>query len=266
MTAMALQQELLTPSATTQLHAINGSVCADVREVSLSFGGQRILEEASLELRAGEIVLLRGENGSGKTTLLNMLSGYLAPDRGTVRLLLGGKWVNAHQTSPERLARLGVGRLWQDIRLFPTMTVLDNVLAATPRLIGGNPLLALAAFPLAIRQQREARKCAIKNLAIVAMEGRASSSCDMLSVGQMKRVAIARLLQTEASLLLLDEPLAGLDTASSKALVRDLERLSTEHGKTILIVEHRHEQISSIADRVLSLQNGQIKEVDAHGV
>lgn len=266
MNAMALHQERLAPSDAISDSDIHGHLCADVREVSLSFGGQRILQDASLELRSGEIVLLRGENGSGKTTLLNMLSGYLAPDRGTVKLHLGGKWVNAQQSSPERLARLGLGRLWQDIRLFPTMTVLDNVLAATPRLIGENPLLALAAFPIAIRQQREAEKRALKNLELVSMEHRATSSCDMLSVGQMKRVAIARLLQTEASLLLLDEPLAGLDAASSKALVRDLDLLRTEHRKTMLIVEHRHEQISSIADRVLSLRDGQIREVETGNV
>lgn len=261
MEATALIQTTPAKEQTAHQLAAGQPSCVAVNDVSLSFGGQRILKSVTLELRMGEIVLLRGENGSGKTTLLNTMSGYIAPDRGTVKLFLGGRWVDVHQISPERLAQLGVGRLWQDIRLFPTMSVLDNVLAATPRLIDKNPFLALMALPLSLRQQRQARELAMKNLSAVVMERRASSSCDMLSVGQMKRVALARLLQTEANLLLLDEPLAGLDADSSDSLVRDLDKLRTEYGKTMLIVEHRHDWIKNIADRVLSLSNGHIKEV-----
>src|SRR3990172_2571275 len=253
------------PRATTDdevAHPVDATVhvCAEVRDVSLAFGGHHVLGGVSLELRTGELVLLRGENGSGKTTLLNVISGYLAPDRGAVRLCLNEGWVDPSITSPESLARHGLGRLWQDIRLFPTLTVLDNVLAATPRMLGENPLLAIAALSAVHRQEREAKARAMRNLAIVSMEERGGSSCDMLSVGQMKRVALARLLQMESSLLLLDEPLAGLDAHSATALVRDLDRLRTEQGKTLLVVEHRHERVAGIADRILFLRNGRLEE------
>jgi ABC-type branched-subunit amino acid transport system ATPase component len=234
--------------------------CAQVRAVDLAFGGQKVLAGVNCDLRPGELVILRGENGSGKTALLNVLSGYLAPDCGSVRLQLGGVWTEITGVSPEFLARRGVGRLWQDIRLFPSMTVLDNVLAGTARMLGANPVFALLARPAALRQERRARGRALQNLALVGMADRAQSSCDMLSVGQMKRVALARLLQMEASLLLLDEPFAGLDAAAVSSLALDLERLRTERGKTILMVEHRRDVVAHIADRVWTMKDGRIEE------
>jgi len=242
------------------------SARAEVRAVELAFGGHTILDGVTFDLRPGELALLRGENGSGKTVLLNVLSGHLAPDRGSVRLRLGDAWINAARSSPERLARLGVGRLWQDIRLFPSMTVLDNVLTATPRMLGQTPWLALVARPAVLRQERAARERALQNLAVVGMADRAGSSCDMLSVGQMKRVAVARLLQMEAYLLLLDEPLAGLDAATAEAFANDLGRLRSDHRKTILIVEHRHELISHLADRVWRMHGGHLEEIEANHV
>ena len=98
------------------------------------------------------------------------------------------------------------------------------------------------------------------NLALVGLQDRATSSCDMLSGGQMKRVALARLLQMEADLLLLDEPLAGLDHHSTETLVRDLDRLRNEYRKTLLVVEHRHEHLAGVADRIFSLEGGGVRE------
>jgi branched-chain amino acid transport system ATP-binding protein len=235
---------------------------AEVRAVDLAFDGQKVLDGVTFDLRPGELALLRGENGSGKTVLLNVLSGYLAPDRGSVRLQLGGEWIDAARSAPESLARRGVGRLWQDVRLFPSMTVVDNVLAGTARMLGENPLFALLARRAALRQERAAHERALQNLVLVGMADRARSSCDMLSVGQMKRVALARLLQMEASLLLLDEPFAGLDAAAVASFALDLNRLRKEHGKTILVVEHGHDVISRIADRVWTMNDGHIEEIE----
>lgn len=238
---------------------------AIAKDVGISFDGQPILEGVSFELRPGELVLLQGENGSGKTVLFNLLSGYLAPDRGEIRLEFGEVRVSPSVLGPERLARRGVGRLWQDIRLFPTMSVLDNVLVATPKLLGQNPALALIARAAVVSQERRARKRALENLSAMGMAERADSSCDMLSVGQMKRVALARLLQLEASLLLLDEPLAGLDAGTVQSLVSDLVRLR-DLGKTILVVEHRAGALASFADRVWRLQGGRIFEMGVNNV
>ena len=259
METVALQKASMTSEKAPPVETL--TLCAIASGVSLRFGGQQVLDRLDFTLGTGELVMLRGENGSGKTTLLNALSGYLRPDKGDIQLRLSDGWIDVTSIDPERLARQGVGRLWQDIRLFPTMTVLENVLAATPGLIGQNPLLAVVARPWVREQERIAHKQAMHNLSVVGMEHRADSSCNMLSVGQMKRVALARLLQMETKLILLDEPLAGLDSAAAEALVKDLAHLCTEHGKTILVVEHRYDRIEGIADRVCFLRKGKVVEV-----
>ena len=236
------------------------SACVEARSLALAFGGQKVLNSVSFDLLPGELVLLRGENGSGKTVLLNVLSGYLRPNRGSIKFHFGNRSVNALRASPETLARRGVGKLWQDIRLFPTMTVLENVLAATPRMLGEHPLFAVLARPAVFRQERLARDRAFQNLTTIGMADRAQSSCDKLSVGQMKRVALARLLQMEASLFLLDEPFAGLDRNGALSLANDLDSLRKDQEKTILIVEHRYEAIASHADRVWTMSEGHIVE------
>lgn len=234
------------------------SVCAEGLRVA--FGGQRVLDGLGFELRLGEAVLLRGENGSGKTTLLNVLSGYIRPDGGRIRMRLKGREVDATVAAPEPLARSGLGRLWQDIRLFPTMSVLDNVLVASPELLRRTVLAGIAAWPWVRRQERIARERAFHNLALVSMADRADSSADMLSVGQMKRVALARLLQAEADLWLLDEPLAGLDHKSAEGLLKLLEGLNDDHGKTMLIVEHQHDRMAPLCDRTWFLTEGRLHE------
>jgi len=227
-------------------------------DLRLAFGGNRVLDGLRLTLRAGEAVLLRGENGSGKTTLLNVLSGLIRPDAGSVVLYLKGRDRDVARSSPEQLACCGLGRLWQDIRLFPTMTVLDNVLAASPELLNRTALAGIVFWPLVRRQERAARERALHNLALVGMEDRAGSSADMLSVGQMKRVALARLLQSEADFWLLDEPLAGLDQESASGLLKLLEKLNNGHGKTMLIVEHQHERMAPICARTCFLADGRL--------
>lgn len=233
---------------------------ARVKGLRLAFGGQRVLDGLSFELRHGDAVLLRGENGSGKTTLLNLFGGFVRPDAGAIRLYLNGREIDPTHSTPERLARAGLGRLWQDVRLFPTMTALDNVLAATPELLACSSLSGLATWAFDRHQERSARADAMHNLALVGLADRAGSSCDMLSAGQMKRVAIARLLQANASLWLLDEPLAGLDQASSESILELLASLNARFGKTLLIVEHHHERVAAICDRTWFLTGGRLHE------
>lgn len=226
--------------------------------LSLAFGGTCVLDGVSFAIPKGRVILLRGENGSGKTTLLNVLTGFIRPDNGSLCFRFNGKALDAGKHSPEQLARRGVGRLWQDIRLFPTMTVLENVLAATPGLMRQNPFWALAAWPFARNEETHARERALRHLKMVGMADRATSSGDKLSVGQMKRVAIARLLQAEAELLLLDEPLAGLDRSASTELLHVLTRINEEQGKTMLIIEHQHERMATVCDETWFLAGGHL--------
>ncbi len=232
----------------------------EVHDLSLSFGGHVLLKHVSFNLHKGEIILLHGQNGSGKTTLLNVLSGFIKPDSGKINMVHHGKQIDISRMSAERVASYGVCKLWQDIRLFPTMKVIDNVMAATPCLSGMNPLLSIILWLRVKRQEKNAKENAIENLTIMGIADRSNSSADKLSVGQMKRVAIARLLQTGAEVLLLDEPLAGLDEISSAKLMETIDYLAHKGGKTILIVEHKSDEVYAICDKVWCLSNGDICE------
>ncbi len=233
--------------------------------LAISFGGQRVLKNVSLELSGGQIALLRGPNGSGKTTLLNILSGFLKPDAGIATVTFNDRQVDILSETPDRLSRLGIARLWQDIRLFSSMTVLENVIAASSHAIGINPILALFAYVRVKRQEREFREQALHWLNQMGIADRANSSGDKLSVGQSKRVAIARMLQTGAHVLLLDEPLAGMDHESAEKLVHDLNRLADTTGKTMLVVEHNHDAIIPVCDISLTLEDGRLQREELEG-
>ena len=233
--------------------------------IAIAFGGQRVLRGVDIELEGGQIALLRGPNGCGKTTLLNILSGFLRPDAGAATLSFNGTTVDILHQSPDRLARLGIARLWQDIRLFPTMTVLENVMAASPHAIGINPAIALFALGRVKRQESAFREQAMHWLDLLGMVDRAESSGDKLSVGQSKRVAIARLLQTGAQVLLLDEPLAGLDVESAEKLVQDLNHLADTTHRAMLVVEHNHDVITPVCDLRLTLENVYLHREEREG-
>ena len=237
-----------------------------------AFGGQRVLDGVDLTLHQGEVVLLRGENGSGKTTLLNILTGNLEPDRGAIevmsakceakneegfatrytfprpnifnRLRNKKNSLCAQQSAftPERLARLGIGRSWQDVRLFGTQSLRDNIAVADPRNPGENPLIALFAPSFARRREAEINRQADAMLARFGLAGRESSSADMISLGQSKRVAIARAVAAGAHILFLDEPLAGLDRQGIRDVLDLLGALVQERGLTLVIVEHAFNQ------------------------
>lgn len=234
--------------------------------ICLAFGGQQVLRDVALDLVGGQIALLRGPNGSGKTTLLNILSGFLCPDAGTATLSHAGRTVDLLTTPPEQLARQGIARLWQDIRLFPTLSALENVMAASPGPLGINPLAAICLPGRVKHQENQFREEALQWLDMVGMADRAHSSGDMLSVGQSRRVAIARLMQTGAQILLLDEPLAGLDYESAEKLAHDLNKLADQTHRALLVVEHNHDVITPVCDLRYTLSDGCLHREELEGM
>lgn len=246
MTSLTLSQTLATPS-----EEVRSSVIMWTEGLSKSFGGQKVLDGISLQLRRGEVVLLRGDNGSGKTTLLNILSGNLEPDAGTLELSADGSeerftfprhwWETLNpfdHFTPERVAREGVGRTWQEIRLFPTLNLHDNIAVATPGQIGENPLLALLKNT-AVRKQEAANLSGTRDmLAQLGLGSRIQASADRISLGQSKRVAISRAVRAGGQILFLDEPLAGLDGAGINHVLDMLGALVRDHNVTLVIVEH----------------------------
>lgn len=257
----------------------SSNVLLYARGLRKAFGGQVVLNNISLKLRQGEVVLLRGENGSGKTTLLNVLTGNIEPDSGDIHVNVNGSkesfvfprpwWRELNpfdHFTPERLSWEGIGRLWQDIRLFSTMKTLDNVLVASPRQAGENPALAL--LPTTYREEKKDKKAAAEWLKRFGLGGRSNSSCDKISLGQMKRVALARAIQAGAKLLFLDEPLSGLDAQGITEFMAYLRALVKEHSVTLIIVEHSFNisRVLELASTVWTLSKGHLWISDADKV
>lgn len=259
--------------------SINPSTVLSTEGLKKSFDGQEVLKDVNLELQRGEIVLLRGDNGSGKTTLLNILTGNLEPDAGTINIYANGieehfhfprKWYHNlnpfDHFTPERVAREGIGRTWQEVRLFSTMNLQDNIALAYPRQKGENPFYAL------IRSFNEQEKHNLnvsnERLEKLGLKGRETSSADMISLGQSKRVAIGMALHAGAKILFLDEPLAGLDKDGVRDIIEQLKLITREKQITLVIVEHIFNMpaILEIASKVWTLKNGKISIQSAEDV
>lgn len=244
------------------------------RGLRKAFGAHVILDGVSLNLYEGEVVLLRGDNGAGKTTLLNILTGNLEPDSGSIRLDVDDseedfqfpfRWwqeINPlnHFTS-ERVANEGVGRTWQDIRLFETASLLDNIAVARPSQPGENPLKALICNGVVQRSERANRHACEKLLEKIGLKGREESSADRISLGQAKRVAIARAIRAGARILFLDEPLSSLDSDGIEEILALLTDLALRDRITLVIVEHVFNipRILDLAQTVWTLRNGTIQ-------
>jgi branched-chain amino acid transport system ATP-binding protein len=269
--------QLQTGVAVGLAQTTESEVVLQAEHLRKSFGGQVVLDGVCLELRRGQVALLQGDNGSGKSTLINMLTGQLEPDAGTIavttdrgraefqfplswqqRLNLFGYF------TPERLAGLGIGRMWQDVRLFLKQSLRDNVAVATPQQIGENPVRSLFQ-PVAVRKQsRRNDKTAVARLESLGLVGRENSVAEGVSLGQSKRVAIARTLQAGSEILFLDEPLAGLDAAGITEVMDALAQLVREVGLTLVIVEHVFNipRVLELATTVWTLEGGKLR-VDA---
>jgi len=223
----------------------DGDALVEARDVSRSFSGLLALDKVSLDMRCGEILGLIGPNGSGKTTLLNILSGVLPPSSGEI--LVDGRSVNGMPSHV--VAGLGVGRTFQNIRLFTSFTVRQNVLIA-----------ALNRWPSVPRARAEA----IAQRAIIAMglKGKAHAFAANLSYGDQRRVEIARALALEPAFLFLDEPAAGMNREETDSLLEDLRRLKQSRRMGILIIDHDLPLIMRLCDRVVVLNEGRLI---AHG-
>ncbi len=256
-------------------NAQNGTeqrVVLSIRDLRKSFGGQRVLDGVDADLHEGEVVLLRGDNGSGKTTLLNILTGNLEPDVGKIHLRPNGReetfqfprkwWERLNpfdHFTPERVASEAVGRTWQDVRLFPTLSLSENIAVAKQAQPGENPWRALV---LGLSASEAGNLLASASmLADLGLAGREESSGDKISLGQSKRVAIARAVQAGARILFLDEPLSGLDAPGIEEVLGLLTALARNERLTLVIVEHTFNipRVLEFANAVWTLRQGRIQ-------
>ncbi|HYB20284.1 MAG TPA: branched-chain amino acid ABC transporter ATP-binding protein/permease [Thermodesulfobacteriota bacterium] len=221
--------------------------------VSKNFGGLKAVNHCTMDLSEGEIVGLIGPNGAGKTTLFNVITGFYSPDTGSVSF--AGKDISA--LPAYRITHLGIARSFQDLRLFHNMTVLDNVVVARPRQTGENLLWAFLRFGQVSREEKENREKALGYLQFVGLADKTGELAGNLSFAEQKLLSLARLLATEAQLILLDEPASGLDQMVMEnlfPLVKDLVKF----GKTICIVEHNMEVIKAMVDEIVFLNEGKV--------
>ncbi|MDG6103625.1 ATP-binding cassette domain-containing protein [Dactylosporangium aurantiacum] len=222
-----------------------------VRDIARSFGGVSAVAGVSLDVSAGEVLGIIGPNGAGKTTLFEIIAGFVPPGAGTVTF--AGRDVT--RATPERRARLGLVRSFQDARLFATMTVLETVMTAGERTAPSGLLASALGAPLA--ERRKARRAA-ELVDLMGLSPVAGDLVGTLSTGTRRMVEITCLLALEPALLLLDEPSSGVSQADGAALGDLLLRVHRELGTTLLVIEHDLPLLSRLATRMVALDSGRI--------
>ncbi len=223
--------------------------------IGLAFGGVQALDAVSLVVRPGEVFAIIGPNGAGKTSLFNVISGLYRPTAGVVRLDHGGTLLDITAMAPERLARLGVSRSFQNLQVFFRMSAAENVMVGRHLYERRNVFANLLALPSVQRQNRESRARAEELLAFVGLAGRGGLLAGGLPYGELKRLEIARALAAEPRLLLLDEPAAGCNPSETAALSKVIRAIA-DLGTTVVLIEHDMKMVMRISDRIHVLNQG----------
>ncbi len=226
-----------------------------IQRVSVSFGGLAALKKVGVEIQQGEIVGLIGPNGAGKTTLFNCLNGFQTIDEGTIQFQ--GK--DLHSLSPHRIAALGVARTFQTSRIFKRMTVLDHVLLGRNRQQKAGLWGALTRPAWVREEERDSRERGLKILSFFEdrLLPRIHDFADSLSYANRRRLEIARALVSEPSLLMLDEPTAGMNPHESAGIAHLIKRIRDELKITVFFIEHDMKVIMGVSDRIIVLDHGE---------
>jgi branched-chain amino acid transport system ATP-binding protein len=224
----------------------------DVDGVSVRFGALIALHRVSVRVVPGEIVAIIGPNGAGKTTLLNVISGFYHPDEG--RIVFDGR--DRTDMKPPDVAALGIARTFQNVALFKGMTVLDNVMTGRLLKMSGSFLLEALYWGPARRQELEHRAFVERIIDFLEIQAIRKTPAGRLPYGLQKRVELARALAAEPKLLLLDEPMAGMNVEEKEDMCRFILDVNREFGTTIVLIEHDMGVVMDISDRVVVLDYG----------
>lgn len=227
------------------------SLFLEVRQLRKAFGGATVVDDVSFTLAPQAITGLIGPNGAGKTTVFNLITGFLAPDSGEIRFL--DQPVSSR--APHRIVGLGLARTFQELRLFGSISARENVMLAVQGQPGENVLALLGRWRHCNRHETTTRSYAEELLRFVGLEHVADTAASDLSYGQQKRVALARALASDARLICLDEPAAGLDPQAVQGMATLLRQL-VDRGKTVLVVEHNLDLVRQICDHVMFMDQG----------
>jgi len=230
----------------------NGNLL-DAEQVRKEFGGLVATDDVDFTIPRGAVVSLIGPNGAGKTTFFNMLTGVYKPTAG--RIVFDGEDVTG--MPPHSITERGIGRTFQNIRLFQNMTALENVLVGMHSRLKGGILSSIVRTPRIWREEGGARDKGRKLLNFCGMKNKGEETSRNLSYGDQRRLEVARALATQPKLLLLDEPTAGMNPQETADFTAFVERLRTEQGLTVLMIEHDMRVVMNISDRVTVLDYGE---------
>lgn len=260
---ISVSAELIEKSASVD------DIVYDISNVTLRFGGVTSLNDVTMQMRRGEILAIIGPNGAGKTSLFNCLTGVYTPQEGVIKLS-GRKGDSAsHIVATQGLVKksrrsqqthkinhMGVARTYQNIRLFPALTALENVKIAIETRQKSGPVSAMLGMPWQRKEERESTEAAYDLLQFVGLTRRANELAGSLAYGEQRRLEIARALGTDPGVLLLDEPAAGTNPAEKQALAELIQKINEDRGVSVLLIEHDMKLVMSIAHRIVVLNFG----------
>lgn len=225
----------------------------EVEGLSLSFAGVKALDGVSFAVREGELFSVIGPNGAGKSSLFNCISGVYRPQAGSVRFhgeeLMGLK--------PHRIAGKGIARTFQNVEVFPAMTVQENLLLARDRFMKAGALACMLRFGRSAREEREAVAVVRRHAELLRIEHLLDVPVGSLPHGTQKRIELARALAMEPRLIMLDEPVAGMNHDETSEMTEAIQQVNRDLGVAILLVEHDMAMVMGISDRVCALDFGQ---------
>jgi branched-chain amino acid transport system ATP-binding protein len=230
-----------------------------IDSLTMRFGGLTAIDAVSFDVRPGAITALIGPNGAGKTTLFNCITGFYRPTRGSIRLDRDGSGVQLAGLAGHRIARLGVARTFQNIRLFAKMTVLENLLVAQHAELMRASMFSVAGIlglPVYRRAEAKAMDKARYWLDRIGLTDRANDAADTLPYGQQRRLEIVRAVCTSPRLLCLDEPAAGLNPRESADVAALIRAISAEQDLAVLLIEHDMSVVMEISDHIVVLDYG----------
>jgi branched-chain amino acid transport system ATP-binding protein len=241
-----------TPGGTRR-HVRHGPIL-EVDEVTKHFGGIAAVERVSMNVERGSITALIGPNGAGKTTLFNLMSGFIAPETGTI--VFEGKRIE--RTPPHRIAKGGLVRTFQITKALTKLSVLENMMLAAPDQPGERFWNVWLRAPVIRKREREIHDRAMIALRLFKLDHMADEYAGTLSGGQRKLLELARALMTRPSLVLLDEPMAGVNPTLGKTLLHHMRQIRDETGLTFLYIEHDMDVVMTHSERIIVMADGRV--------
>lgn len=226
----------------------------EVKNLGISFGGLRAVDNLNMTIEKGELYGLIGPNGAGKTTAFNMLTGVYKPTDG--QIILDGKDITGKKTID--INKMGIARTFQNIRLFKQLSVLDNVKVGLHNEYKYSTVSAILRLPSYFKSEKAMNEKAEELLSVFGLENQMSTLASNLPYGQQRKLEIARALATDPKLLLLDEPAAGMNPNETQGLMDTIKLVREKFGMTVLLIEHDMRLVSGICERLTVLNFGKV--------